>query len=79
MKRLSFFCLLVLSLTRGLYAQPVERTSWNASWIAAPNDPGTEYGVYHFRKDIVLGAKPSSFIIHVSADNRYKQIGRAHV
>jgi hypothetical protein len=72
MKRLSFFCLLVLSLTRGLYAQPVERTSWNASWIAAPNDPGTEYGVYHFRKDIVLGAKPSSFIIHVSADNRYK-------
>ncbi len=45
---------------------------WNASWIAAPNDNGTEYGVYYFRKSIELSAKPSSFIIHVSADNRYK-------
>jgi len=45
---------------------------WNASWIAAPNDPGNEYGVYYFRKSIVFAAKPSSFVIHVSADNRYK-------
>ncbi len=48
------------------------RDNWNASWIAAPNDNGTEYGVYYFRKSIDLSAKPSSFIIHVSADNRYK-------
>lgn len=45
---------------------------WNAHWIAAPNDPGTAYGVYYFRKTIYLPAKPASFIIHVSADNRYK-------
>jgi hypothetical protein len=45
---------------------------WNAYWIAAPNDPGTEYNVYHFRKRITLSTKPASFIIKVSADNRYK-------
>jgi hypothetical protein len=45
---------------------------WPAFWIAAPNDPGTEYNVYHFRKQINLSTKPASFIIKVSADNRYK-------
>ena len=45
---------------------------WHAYWIAAPNDEGTEYGVYHFRKSIDLTDKPGSFTIHVSADNRYK-------
>src|SRR6185503_7143006 len=45
---------------------------WDASWIAAPGDDGREYGVYDFRKSIELTAKPDSFIIHVSADNRYK-------
>ena len=45
---------------------------WNANWIAAPNDPGNAYGVYYFRKHIDLSVKPASFIIHVSADNRYK-------
>src|SRR5882757_3760425 len=45
---------------------------WNANWIAAPNDPGNEYGIYYFRKSIDLAAKPASFTIHLSADNRYK-------
>jgi hypothetical protein len=45
---------------------------WNANWIAAPNDAGNEYGIYYFRKSIDLAAKPASFIIHISADNRYK-------
>ena len=45
---------------------------WDAYWIAAPNYAGTEYGIYHFRKSIDLAAKPASFIVHVSADNRYK-------
>ncbi|WP_229206171.1 hypothetical protein [Dyadobacter fermentans] len=31
-----------------------------------------EYGVYKFRKTIELNAKPASFFVHVSADNRYK-------
>ena len=45
---------------------------WNANWIAAPGDDGHEYGVYYFRKNVELKAKPASFIIHLSADNRYK-------
>ncbi|HVV05034.1 MAG TPA: alpha-L-rhamnosidase N-terminal domain-containing protein, partial [Puia sp.] len=45
---------------------------WDASWIAAPGDDGREYGVYYFRKGIELTDAPASFIIHVSADNRYK-------
>jgi alpha-L-rhamnosidase len=45
---------------------------WNAYWIGPPNDPGREYGVYYFRKSIDLPAKPNSFIVKVSGDNRYK-------
>ena len=45
---------------------------WNAYWIAPANDPGREYGVYYFRKSISLAVKPISFIVKVSADNRYK-------
>ena len=30
------------------------------------------YGVYHFRKTFSLNDKPASFVVHVSADNRYK-------
>ena len=45
---------------------------WNAFWIAVPGESAQDYGVYQFRKDITLPEKPSSFTIHVSADNRYK-------
>ena len=45
---------------------------WNAEWIAPQNNNGTDYGVFYFRKSIDLTSKPDSFIIHVSADNRYK-------
>jgi len=45
---------------------------WNAYWIAAPNSTPKDYGVYHFRKTFSLPNTPASFIVHVSADNRYK-------
>ena len=44
---------------------------WSASWITAP-DADRDYGVYFFRKELTLSGKPDRFIIHVSADNRYK-------
>ena len=47
-------------------------TIWHAKWIAAPGDDGRGYGVYYFRKNIDLPAKPTTFVVHVSADNRYK-------
>ncbi|MEX6686196.1 alpha-L-rhamnosidase C-terminal domain-containing protein [Danxiaibacter flavus] len=45
---------------------------WNAHWITCPDVPARAYGVYHFRKTINLTTKPDKFIVHVSADNRYR-------
>lgn len=61
--------------------QPKEQ--WDAQWITGPglsinrfnvitDNTLKEYGVFKFRKTITLKEKPSSFVIHVSADNRYK-------
>lgn len=47
-------------------------TPWHANWIAVPGGDGRDYGVYYFRKRIELASKPDSFLVHVSADNRYK-------
>jgi len=48
------------------------KNRWEASWISAPGRDRTSYGVFLFRRELELKAKPDSFIIHVSADNRYK-------
>lgn len=40
-----------------------------ADWIG-PGD--SEWGVFYFRKSIDLSTVPENFIIHVSADNRYR-------
>ena len=45
---------------------------WAAYWIQVPRESPHAYGVYLFRKDLILKQVPSSFTIHVSADNRYK-------
>ncbi|WDF80023.1 alpha-L-rhamnosidase C-terminal domain-containing protein [Mucilaginibacter sp. KACC 22773] len=45
---------------------------WNAAWIALPGDNGLNYGIYYFRKNIDIAGKPATFIVHISADNRYK-------
>ncbi|WP_026809962.1 hypothetical protein [Arenibacter latericius] len=43
-----------------------------SSFNAITDNTLKEYGVFKFRKTIKLKEKPSSFVIHVSADNRYK-------
>ncbi|MBN2175475.1 MAG: alpha-L-rhamnosidase [Bacteroidales bacterium] len=45
---------------------------WTAKWISFPENSNSEYGVYLFRKEIIIDTIPGKFIIHVSADNRYK-------
>lgn len=45
---------------------------WPAFWIAPPQASLKDFGVFHFRKSFDLDEKPSKFIIHVSADNRYR-------
>ena len=46
--------------------------AWSAHWISVPDTSPYDYGVYHFRRTFDLPAQPSSFLIHVTADNRYK-------
>ena len=43
-----------------------------ASWIAPPNVPGDSFVVFHARRTFTLSAVPSRFVVHVSADNRYR-------
>jgi len=45
---------------------------WPAHWIAPPGVSLKDYGVYHFRRTIDLPKVPATFVVHVSADNRYQ-------
>jgi alpha-L-rhamnosidase len=45
---------------------------WKAHWISVEGASPFDYGVYHFRRAFDLASKPSSFVIHVTADNRYQ-------
>jgi alpha-L-rhamnosidase len=74
---LSFFILIFSFIVtgRGFGQSPDSAllyNQWKAFWITVPGEPKTDYGVYLFRKTIDLSKKPDSFIINVSADNRYK-------
>jgi alpha-L-rhamnosidase len=55
------------SINRDLFTR-----EWAAKWIAVPDEPANGYGVYLFRKSIDLKTVPATFVVHVSADNRYK-------
>jgi alpha-L-rhamnosidase len=80
MKHLYLLALSILSIflfkTSVAQTAGTEETSgnkpWNSHWIGAPFDFGKDYGVYYYRKNIDLTNKPSTFMVHVSADNRYK-------
>ncbi|NJB72403.1 hypothetical protein GGR42_002894 [Saonia flava] len=72
------FCLVVL-INPKISAQLVDEISpnllvnpWEAKWITHPDILGNEYGVYLFRKSFELDEVSSEFIVHISADNRYK-------
>jgi len=70
---LAFCCLGHVQFVSGqVVGGASQNRQWNAQWIATPGDNGTSYGVFYFRKSIDLVTKPASFIVHVSADNRYK-------
>jgi len=58
-------------ITGGINPELLNR-KWTAKWISCPDNAGNEYGIYLFRKEITLDSKPNNFLIHVSADNRYK-------
>jgi alpha-L-rhamnosidase len=72
------FLLVILAAVHTLSAQdlPIHprllTNAWEAHWIAPNQACLKEYGVYHFRKTITLGSVPARFVVHVSADNRYR-------
>jgi alpha-L-rhamnosidase len=75
MKKIYFLsaAILLFNISRSQpIADDILHKKWDAYWIAVPNTSPHDYSVCHFRKTFSLDQKPSSFIIHVSADNRYK-------
>lgn len=51
---------------------------WDARWIADGNAAQAAYGVYLFRKEFQLLNYSGPFIIHLSADNRYRLYVNGH-
>ena len=69
---LSMLIILSLQSISQSISKDILTKKWNAYWIAFPEASSKDYGVYHFRKTFSIDNKPSSFVVHVSADNRYK-------
>lgn len=83
----TFFIGTLFFLSQTLPAQQISaellQKPWKAQWITGPgapinrwnaiSDPSLrDYSVFKFRKIIELKEKSTSFVVHVSADNRYK-------
>jgi alpha-L-rhamnosidase len=45
---------------------------WDAAWITVPGESASGYEVCLFRKQLSIAAKPGTYLVHVSGDNRYK-------
>ena len=76
MKKYFLFTSFFISFSWQVIAQTIApdilSKKWEAYWITVAEASQKDYGVYHFRKIFSLDDKPASFIVHVSADNRYK-------
>ena len=62
-----------LFTVRGVAQNPPnpQPLAWNAAWIACPDAPQKDAGVFYFRKELTLAAVPAHFRVRVSADNRF--------
>lgn len=65
------FCLVVFYGNISAQSASVDQKHWNAFWIDVPGTT-TDYEMCLFRKNLTLTAKPSTFKVYVSGDNRYK-------
>lgn len=73
----NLFAIAILLMSLSLKAQEkinpaLLKGVWSANWISSSEAKQREYGVYFFRKKFQLPEKPDQFIIHISADNRYR-------
>jgi hypothetical protein len=70
------FAVLVTAAALGVQGQstpppdPPHR-DWKAGWITHPTAPLREPIVLHFRRTLKLDAAPGSYVVRVSADNRF--------
>ena len=55
-----------------LPAAPLLAERWPAFWVTHPAAPKNEYGVYLFRKQFELARRHEHFVVHVTADSRYR-------
>lgn len=53
-------------------AAPLLASRWPAHWISHPAAPKSDYGIYLFRRVVEMPAKPARFVVHVTADARYR-------
>ena len=75
MRKLFLLCTLLSSIATAypqteLPPDPPSR-EWNAAWITHPTAPFRDPIVLHFRRSLHLDAVPASYIVRVSADNRF--------
>jgi len=47
-------------------------SAWSARWIALDADPRSDLGVFAFRNSFRIDSVPKSFVVRLSADQRYK-------
>jgi hypothetical protein len=76
MPRISLFLTLFLSaIASAQTSKPLNpaliANKWHAHWIACPDAPQKDVGVFYFRKEVTLASVPEHFWVHVSADNRF--------
>ena len=68
-------CVVVCGLVALAVSRAVGQAGFHetiASWIAPPNVPGDSFVVFHARRTFALSSVPNRFVVHVSADNRYR-------
>ncbi len=69
--RIALLAGLCAVLARAPFPARAADPEWKAMWITHPTAPLREPLVLHFRRALQLNAKPSRYVVHVSADNRF--------
>ena len=72
MRALPVLLALASALSPAAGAAPPRQTPFTARWISVAGAPPFDYGVYHFRRAFELPDSPATFVVHVTADNRYQ-------
>ena len=63
---------IALPVATGAQADRIFEGAPAASWVASAGAPGDSFTVFHARRAFHLPRVPAHFVVHVSADNRYR-------